>query len=340
MAPQIPNDIILFHYPFSPYARRIVWYLTLRNIPYAQCLQPPYLPRPTLSSLGVSYRRIPLMSIAGEIYLDTRLILSTLERLFPPSQSHPGLSPQASSILAPLLASFTIEGGVFARSAQLIPPALPLLNDPKFTKDREDFMGRSWAKDSILKARPEAIAHMRIIWDTYETILADGREWVAGTEGVTLADIDGVWPLVWLGEIRALDKQLFGKEVYPLTHKWVDRFKATVAEAEKRNPQAAKAVKVDGDAAVEAILAKASQASGVEEGEVHPDPLELKKGQEVAVWPIDTGFNHKDKGRLVALSKEEVVLAIKAKKDPSKEIRLHAPRWGFRVAPVGGQTKL
>ncbi|KAG8625169.1 hypothetical protein KVT40_006920 [Elsinoe batatas] len=337
MAPEMPNDIILFHYPFSPYARRIVWYLTLRNIPYAQCLQPPTLPRPTLSSLGVSYRRIPLLSINSSIYLDTRLILSTLERLFPPSATHPPLSPQASTLLAPLLSSFTIEGGVFARSAQLIPPSLPLLNDPKFTKDRQDFMGRSWAKEHILRARPEAIASMRNLWDVYETTLSDGREWIAGTDGVTLADIEGVWPLVWLGELKALDKGLFGEEVYPRTHAWVKRFKTAIAEAEKKHPKAAKAVKVDGEGAVGFILGKAGR---VQQGEVQNDPLELKKGEEVAVWPIDTGFNHKDKGRLVGLTKDEVVIAVTTKVDPSKEIEVHAPRWGFRIAKVGGQTKL
>jgi hypothetical protein len=30
--------IILYHYPFSPYARRIVWYLRLRGISYIECV--------------------------------------------------------------------------------------------------------------------------------------------------------------------------------------------------------------------------------------------------------------------------------------------------------------
>ncbi len=34
--PDVP--IVLYHYTFSPYARRIVWYLTLRGIPYSQCV--------------------------------------------------------------------------------------------------------------------------------------------------------------------------------------------------------------------------------------------------------------------------------------------------------------
>ena len=36
--PEIPNDIVFYGYPQSPYARKIVWYLTLRKIPFAYCV--------------------------------------------------------------------------------------------------------------------------------------------------------------------------------------------------------------------------------------------------------------------------------------------------------------
>lgn len=32
------NKIVLYHYSASPYAKRIVWYLALRDIPYVQCV--------------------------------------------------------------------------------------------------------------------------------------------------------------------------------------------------------------------------------------------------------------------------------------------------------------
>lgn len=188
-------------------------------------------------------------------------------------------------------------------------------------------MGRSWAKENIIRARPEAIAHMRRIWDAYEAVLADGRPWVAGTEGVTLADIEGVWPLVWLGEIGALGEDWFGKGTYPKTHAWVERFKGEMKEREGR----VKVAKVK-----EEEVFKVVTGGAVAGTKVVKDPVALKEGDEVEVWPIDTGFNHKDRGRLVGLDKEEVVIAVKTKKDPSKEIRVHAPRWGFRIAKVGG----
>ena len=59
----IPSDLVLFHYTGSPYARRITAYLALRKIPYAECMQPVWLPRPDLTNLGVksvSYTHLTL----------------------------------------------------------------------------------------------------------------------------------------------------------------------------------------------------------------------------------------------------------------------------------------
>lgn len=156
-------------------------------------MQPPALPREDINALGVKYRRIPIMSIGRDVYCDTRLILQKLEERFPTGAL--GATQADKRALESLLEKWTIDGGVFSRAAQLIPPEMPLLNDLKWVKDREDFMGRSWAKADITRARPEAIAHMRDFFDLVEsTILADGRSWVLDTQGPSLADINGKNP--------------------------------------------------------------------------------------------------------------------------------------------------
>ena len=67
------------------------------------------------------------------------------------------------------------------------------------------------------------------------------------------------------------------------------------------------------------------------EGQVDDsDPLALKKGQDVEVWPIDTGFKHHDRGRLVALTLKESVVATQSKVG-GKEVRIHHPRTNFRI---------
>ena len=130
------------------------------------------------------------MSIGRDVYCDTRLILQKLEERFPKGAL--GATQPEQKAVEKLLEKWTIDGGVFTRAAQLIPSETPLLNDPKFTKDREEYTGRSWAKSDVTKMRPEALAQMRDNFDFLETgLLADGRDWVLKSAKPSLADIEG-----------------------------------------------------------------------------------------------------------------------------------------------------
>lgn len=329
------NDIILFHYSFSPFARKVIWYLTLRGIDYGQCIQPVYLPREDINALGVKYRRIPIMSIGRDIYCDTRLILQKLEDKFPIGAL--GASEPDQKAIEKLLESWTIDGGIFARAAQTMPVELPLLNDPKFTKDREDYMGRSWQKDDIKAMRPEALTHIRDAFVFLETgLLADGRQWVLKTEKPSLADIEAVWPFHWLLELKgALPSSLISKEKFPKVYAWIDRFSKALSTAKS---SASKPTTLKGAEAVRYV----TQAEFFEsEGEVDAnDPLGLKKGQDVESWPIDSGFNHHDRGVLVSLTSNEVVLASQSRIG-GNEVRIHHPRWNYRTRAIsGGGSKL
>ena len=125
-----------------------------------------------------------------DIYCDTRLILQKLEERFPNGAL--GASQPDHKAIEQLLASWTIDGGIFVRVGQAIPPELPLLNDPKFIKDREDYSGRSWSQGNIKAMRPEALSHIREAFEFLENgFLADGREWILKTEKPALADIEG-----------------------------------------------------------------------------------------------------------------------------------------------------
>lgn len=155
--------------------------------------QPPILPRPDVKALGVTYRRIPLMAIGRDVYADTRIILLKLEELFPEGKL--GATDSDGKALEKLLESWAIDSGIFVRASQLIPPDMPLLKDPKFAKDREDFSGRPWSKEKILENRPEAMAHIRYAFNLLETtLLADDREWILKTDKPSLADIEGTHP--------------------------------------------------------------------------------------------------------------------------------------------------
>jgi len=130
------------------------------------------------------------MAIGRDVYCDSRIILRKLEELFPNGAL--GASNPEEKAIEKFLEIWAIESGIFVRAAQLIPTSMPLLNDPKFTKDREEYSGRSWSKEQIALNRPEAVAAIRTGFKFLEsTLLADGRQWILKTEEPTLADIEG-----------------------------------------------------------------------------------------------------------------------------------------------------
>ena len=210
-------------------------------------------------------------------------------------------------------------------------------------------------REDVKALRPEALTHIRDGIESLETgLLADGRQWVLKTEKPSLADIQGlshpslsiaqeililtrvpdaaIWPFHWLLEINgALPPSLVSKEIFPKVYAWVDRFSKAVSTAMSSAP---KSTTLEGAEAVRYV----TQANFSEpEGDVDAnDPLGLKKGQDIESWPIDSGFKNHDRGRLVSLTSKEVVLASQSKFG-GKEVRIHHPRWNFRIRAVSGE---
>ena len=133
----------------------------------------------------------------------------------------------------------------------------------------------------------------------------------------------------------ALPPSLISSNKFPKVYAWIDRFSKAVSTAKSSAP---KPTTLKGAEAVKFV----TQAEFCEpEGDVDAsDPLGLEKGQDVESWPIDSGFNHHDRGNLVSLTSKEVVLTSQSKVG-GKEVRIHHPRWNFRTRAVsGGGAKL
>lgn len=137
-----------------------------------------------------------------------------------------------------------------------------------------------------------------------------------------------VWPFHWLTTLPgALPSNLISATQYPKVFAWIARFDAYTRAAAKK---AGKPRTIKGPEAV-AIIEKAGLAEescGVDE----MDPSGLRKGDEVEVWPTDSGVNHRDRGRLVGLNGREIVVETRSGK--VEGVRVHAPRHGFRVRRV------
>lgn len=277
------------------------------------------------------YRRIPVLSIGKDVYLDTRLIIQKLEALHPalPRLGAQGLEQKA---IERLLEALTIDAGIFTRASQLLPTDLPLLKDPEFQKDRADFTGVKLTKETAAALRPEALNEIKNAMELLETtLLADGREWILKTEKPSLADIEAVWPFHWLiGLPGALPSDQVSAKQFPRLYAWVARFQKAVSAAATTQ---SRAKKVSGEEA-HGMIAKAPYNDGegrVDDSEPAVALHGLRRGSSIAVWPTDTGAAHKDIGKLVGLDSKEIVLETEV-----DGVRLHAPRHGFRFRPSPG----
>ncbi|KAI5843397.1 hypothetical protein DFP73DRAFT_551883 [Morchella snyderi] len=315
--------MILYHYPFSPYAHKISWYLNLRGIKYQECIQPPILPRQDLAILGITYRRIPLLAIGNDVYIDTTLILRELERRFPDG----GLDtdPQRS------LEYGKRSNGMFPFAAGCIPSSLPIMNDERFIKDRSQFSGRSWKKEDIDAARPKALAGVRKAFEAVEKDLSDGRDWILGNE-LSLADIEVAWPLEWVISMPgALLNSDITPETFPKTFAHITRLKARIPDS-----KAAGVTKIKGEEAKAVILSYHTQQEETGNvGVTDDDPSGVTWGEEVEITPVDTGRANPQRGRVRELSKEKVVIEVVPTGEyhgkGRKALRVHFPRERYEV---------
>jgi len=267
------------------------------------------------------------MAIGNDVYADTRLIIAELERRFPSGRL--GSSDPAQTGIEHLLRRYITDAGIFMRAAALIPPDMPLLKDPKFQADREQMTGRKWSSESQAKGRPEALVHIRELFDILEeTFLADGRKFLLGGDEPMLADVETSFVITWLMSMKvALPNELFSKERYPKVLAWVDRFNKQVKSRSQ------KPVTLKGDQAKDFIVGGEKAPQNVDE----TDPTGLKNGDMVTVYPLDSGSRNRDTGKIVTLTAQEV--AIEVEKD-GKTVVLHTPRWGFRIERATQNPKL
>lgn len=132
------------------------------------------------------------MAVGRDIYVDTRAIITRLEELFPASAEHPPLSSPESQGLALLLNNFVGNtGGVFSKAVTLMNPEQGLAKDPAFQKDRSELIGAGFFKGGWVEARKEGLVHLRQAFGVIESLLQDGRQWLAATKDVSIADTEG-----------------------------------------------------------------------------------------------------------------------------------------------------
>lgn len=355
---------------YSPYAHKVTYYLALRGLPYHQCPQPPTLPRPDLAEqLGVTYRRIPLLAIGNTVYADTKLILDELERRYPLGALGSGGCEGGGAGESKWAAW---SDSVFRFAVACLPTSLALMKDARFQKDREDFSGyvccpshppRPSPLLTLLMCRwvgkvlqpgihrpqppqgPAGAGRARV---PVHGARAGRRAQVAAgrrrrdtggpqrlvpppppDDGRVTWRKQAVWALEWTINLPgALAGSGISADTYPYTFAWVARFLARMGKV-RRAPL------VTGADAREAILSSPPSPSSSAPGDAAAQGEGGGGGEWVKVFPVDTGRNHPQRGRLVRCGDGRTELLVTPPGEPQRSLRVVFPTLGYRVEGDG-----
>jgi glutathione S-transferase len=96
------SNLILHHYPMSPFSEKIRAVLGFKNLAWQSVLIPTVMPKPDLTALTGGYRKTPVLQIGADVYCDTALICEVLDHLHPT----PGLYPEGQKGLARVVAQW------------------------------------------------------------------------------------------------------------------------------------------------------------------------------------------------------------------------------------------
>ncbi|MDP3171951.1 MAG: glutathione S-transferase family protein [Polaromonas sp.] len=111
-------DLILHHYPSSPFSEKVRLILAYKQLPWKSVVIPAIMPKPDVLALTGGYRKTPFLQVGADIYCDSALIADVLEHL----QPTPSIYPEPSKGLARTLAQWADSTLFWAAMAHNLGP--------------------------------------------------------------------------------------------------------------------------------------------------------------------------------------------------------------------------
>ena len=305
------NDLILHHYPNSPFAEKVRLVLGHKKLPWKSVLMPSVMPKPDLVALTGGYRRAPVLQIGADIYCDTALICDVLEHRAP----EPTLYPETQKGLSRVLAQWA-DGTVFwaamgynfsPRGAAAFFKDAPAGSAEAFAKDRAAMRGgmpRMPAPDATAAYR----SYLRRIADTL-----DHSAFLCG-DTPCIADFTAYHPLWFSRVVTSEMADIF--EPVPQVLAWMDRI-AAIGHG-----------KVDPafDAAAAIALANAATPEPIDREAFFQDEHGVPLGSQVSITAETFGLEATH-GELLAATRMHYTL--RRQDERAGTVHVHFPRIGY-----------
>jgi glutathione S-transferase len=305
------NQIILHHYPMSPFAEKIRLILGFKNLHWSSVIIPNIMPKPDLTALTGGYRRTPVLQIGADIYCDTALIADVIEGHSPHPTLYPSGIAGASRILAQWADStlfwtaipYTMQPEGLAKLFEGVPPE----GIKAFGDDRALF------RANMPRMRPgDAIAAFNLYLERLEETLGK-QAYFFGT-APSIADFS-IYHCLWFVTRGGPVAKIL--ESFPALQSWRGRI-AALGHATHERLDSAEASKIAHDAAPE-------KSSG------NVDTHGIGIGDKVIVAATDTGIDPIE-GTLYGASKNRV--SIERHDARAGTVVVHFPRLGFELRRV------
>lgn len=303
-------EIILHHYPRSPYSEKIRLALGLKGLAYNSVTIPSWMPKPDLMPLTGGYRRTPVMQVGADVFCDSMMILRQLECLHPT----PSLSAGGCADLAFALGS-TLERSLFLPAVGVTIGLNGATYPRGLIEDRLPFFGFSIEPAEMLAKQALFLDRLNAQFAQLLGMLDDDRDFLLG-DAPSAADLCAYHPLWHIrrngGEQALALLPIMGKLI-----PWMDR----IAALGHGNAH---------DFAASEALAIAAAATPTPPDDTSPVGLSgLQPGDRISMTPDDSGRDPVI-GVLVAVSAHSVVL--RRVDERVGTIHVHFPRAGFDAA--------
>jgi len=308
------SDLILHHYPTSPFAEKIRLILGYKQLAWKSVFIPMIMPKPDLTALTGGYRKTPVLQIGADIYCDTALICDVLEHLAPTPTIYPDAVKGAARIVAQWADSALFTAAMAynfqpAGVAQVFAGA-PAEGVQAFVADRTAMRGGA-ARMASADATGTYKSYLRRIAN-----MLHGQDFLFG-EQPGVADFAVYHPLWFTHERTPALAGIF--DATPEIQAWMARIQAI------GHGTAGKC------SAEEALQVARNSTPATEAGDVFQDEHGIALGSRVLVAADNFGLEPTE-GELISATRTRYTL--RRTDDRAGTVHVHFPRVGFTLKKV------
>ena len=309
-------ELILHHYPFSPFAEKIRLILGYKKLPWHSVFIPNMMPKPDVVALTGGHRRTPFLQIGSDIYCDTALIGDVLEQLAPTPSLYPPahkgvvriVAQWADSLLFPVAMAYNFNPEAAKSFFANQDPA----HVQAFVADRTAMRGgapRMPAPDAAAMYK----SHLRRL-----SQMLEGQPFLFG-EQACLADFSAVHPLWFTTQQVPVAADILKST--PHVQDWVARMLA-IGHGDHTAMTASDAIAV----------ARSAKPAALDPGQHFQDEHGIPLGSDVVIQAESFG-TEPSAGQLVAATRTRYTLR---RTDPrAGTVHVHFPRIGFVLKRAG-----